>query len=141
MGRKNSGFDWTRIPLVCSFLLKRVGRFYFPTISNRKTPRNSFPSPNDQDSSIGVFLSCCNYSQISVVSLSSALAPHDSLKRPSWRSHEGPPGPANTLIRLQKQKAVSPTMSVISLVSFYPKIRYDFHLSVSGNPKTFSHRT
>ena len=30
-------------------------------------------SKNDQDSSIGVFLSCCNYSQISVVSLSPPL--------------------------------------------------------------------
>ena len=61
---------------------------------------------NDQDSSIGVFLSCCNYDQISVVSLSPALAPHDSLKKAFMGDlMKDPRALANTLIRLQKAES------------------------------------
>ncbi len=63
-------------------------------------------SKNDQDSSIGVFLSCCNYDQISVVSLSPALAPHDSLKKAFMGDlMKDPRALANTLIRLQKAES------------------------------------
>ena len=92
-----------------SFLisLETSWKILLPNKLNSKDFEKFLPlSKNDQDSSIGVFLSCCNYSQISVVSLSPALAPHDSLKKAFMGDlMKDPRALANTLIRLQKAES------------------------------------
>ena len=49
-------------------------------------------SPEESKSSLGIFLCYRKYSNLGIISISPALAPHDKLKRPSWRSNEGPKG-------------------------------------------------
>ena len=58
---------------------------------------------NSEDSSVGIQMNVCNYETMSVISLSPALAPHDSLKKAFMGDlMKDPRALANTLIRLQK---------------------------------------
>ena len=73
--------------------------------------QNSFESflpisSNESESSLGVTLAYCKYESIGVLSLSPALAPHESLKKAFMGDlMKDPRALANTLIRLQKAES------------------------------------
>ena len=73
--------------------------------------QNSFESflpisSNESESSLGVSLAYCKYESIGVLSLSPALAPHESLKKAFMGDlMKDPRALANTLIRLQKAES------------------------------------
>ncbi len=63
-------------------------------------------SSSDPQSSIGLYLVFCRYSHVGVLSISSALAPHESLKKAFLGDlMKDPRALANTLIRLQKAES------------------------------------
>lgn len=77
--------------------------------------KNSFQSPFEEflplgseqtDSSLGIKMVFCKYESIGVLSISPALAPHDSLKKAFLGDlMKDPRAIANTLIRLQKAES------------------------------------
>ena len=63
-------------------------------------------SSDSRQSSMGIFFKCVNYKENIVLSLSPALAPHDSLKQAFMGDlMNDPRALANTLIRLQKAES------------------------------------
>ena len=63
-------------------------------------------SADSQQSSMGIYFNCMRHDKIVVLSLSPALAPHDSLKKAFMGDlMNDPRALANTLIRLQKAES------------------------------------
>lgn len=84
-------------------------------------------SSDDQDSSLGIYLNCSCYSKLSVVSLSCALAPHESLKKAFMGDlMNDPRALANTLIRLQKAES-----RLADYVSNFPGIFFTQRLDMT----------
>jgi signal transduction histidine kinase len=87
--------------------LEKSWSLILPKDFNRKDFEAFFPlSPESHNSSIGIHFQNICYSHISVISLSPALAPHDSLKKAFMGDlMNDPRALANTLIRLQKAES------------------------------------
>ncbi len=74
---------------------------------HQKSFENFLPiSSNESESSLGIALTYCRYETMGVLSLSPALAPHESLKKAFMGDlMKDPRALANTLIRLQKAES------------------------------------
>ena len=107
--------------------------------------KNSFQSPFEEflplgseqtDSSLGIKMVFCKYESIGVLSISPALAPHDSLKKAFLGDlMKDPRAIANTLIRLQKAESrLSDYISNFPGI-FLPKDQISHSVIYLGEPK------
>ena len=87
--------------------LEKSWALLLPKEFHRKDFECFFPlSPESHRSSVGIHFQNVSYSHNSVISLSPALAPHDSLKKAFMGDlMNDPRALANTLIRLQKAES------------------------------------
>ena len=79
-------------------------------------------SSNEAESSLGIALAYCRYESMGVLSISPALAPHESLKKAFLGDLMKDPGLSQIHSYVyKKQKAAYPTTLVTSRASFLPK--------------------
>ena len=110
--------------------------------------KNSFQSPFEEflplgseqtDSSLGIKMVFCKYESIGVLSISPALAPHDSLKKAFLGDlMKDPRAIANTLIRLQKAESrLSDYISNFPGIFFTQRPDFTFSYLSRGAQKLF----